>query len=113
MLFRAFCRPFRAQRGALTKTLLVMRLTSILLLSTCLHLSANSRAQKITISEHQSSLEKVFKEIKRQTGYLFVYRDEWLRETDKVDIDVKEGSLEEVLSLCFDNQPFTYVVIDK
>jgi TonB-linked SusC/RagA family outer membrane protein len=42
-----------------------------------------------------------------------VYRDEWLRETDKVDIDIKEGSLEEVLSLCFDKQPFTYVVIDK
>jgi TonB-linked SusC/RagA family outer membrane protein len=113
MLFSAFCHPFRVNRGVLTKTLLVMRLTSILLLSTCLHLSANSRAQKITLSEHHSSLEKVFREIKKQTGYLFVYRDEWLRETDKVDIDVKESSLDEVLSLCFDNQPFTYLVIDK
>jgi len=113
MLFSAFCNPFRVKRGVLTKTLLVMRLTSILLLSTCLHLSANSRAQKITLSEHHSSLEKVFREIKRQTGYLFVYRDEWLRETDKVDIDVKESPLDEVLSLCFDNQPFTYLVIDK
>jgi len=100
-------------RGDLTKTLLVMRLTSILLLSTCLHLSAKSRAQKITLSEHHSSLEKVFREIKKQTGYLFVYRDEWLRETGKVDIDIKDASLEEVLDLCFNSQPFTYVLIDK
>ncbi|MDO6432345.1 SusC/RagA family TonB-linked outer membrane protein [Flavitalea sp. BT771] len=90
-----------------------MRLTTILLLSTCLHLSANSRAQKITLSEHRSSLEKVFREIKKQTGYLFVYRDEWLKEADKVDVDVKEGSLEEVLKLCFDNQPFTYLIVDN
>lgn len=101
------------RKGVLTKTLLVMRLTTFLLLSTCLHLSANSRAQKITLSEHRSSLEKVFREIKKQTGYLFVYRDEWLKATDKVDIDVKEGSLEEVLKLCFDNQPFTYLIVDN
>ena len=55
-------------------------------------------------------MEKVFREIKKQTGYLFVYRDEWLKETGKVDIDVKEGTLEDVLKLCFDNQPFTYVI---
>lgn len=113
MLFRAFRPLFSVNRGVLTKTLLVMRLTSILLLSTCLHLSAKSRAQKITLSEHHSSLEKVFKEIKKQTGYLFVYRDEWLRATERVDIDVKEGTLEEVLDLCFEKQPFTYLVIDK
>ena len=101
------------KRGVLTKTLLAMRLTSILLLSACLHVSANSRAQKISLSEHGSSLEKVFREIKKQTGYLFVYRDEWLKEAQKVDIDIKGGTLEAVLDLCFAHQPFTYVIIDK
>ena len=107
-----FC-PFRFKRGDLTKTLLVMRLTSILLLATCLHLSAKTGAQRLTIFEQHSSLKKVFKEITGQTGYLFVYRDEWLRQAQRVDIAVKDASLQEVLSLCFNDQPFTYVIIDK
>ena len=113
MHFKALYAPLCLKRGDLTKTLLVMRLTSILLLATCLHLSAKTGAQRITLSEEHSSLRKVFKEITGQTGYLFVYRDEWLRQAQKVDISVKDASLQQVLDLCFSEQPFTYVIIDK
>ena len=111
--FKALFGPFRCKREVLTKTLLVMRLTSILLLVTCLHLSAKSRAQRITLTETRSSLKKVFKEITGQTGYLFVYRDEWLRQAQQVDITVQDASLQQVLEICFSDQPFTYVIIDK
>ena len=113
MLLTALFGPCRLQRKDLTKTLLVMRLTSILLLATCLHLSAKTRGQQITLSEEHASLGKVFRKITGQTGYLFVYRDEWLRQAQPVDINVKDASLQQVLDICFFGQPFTYVIIDK
>jgi len=97
MLLQAFYSPFRITRGDRTKTLLVMRLTSILLLAGTLQLSAKTVAQRVTLSEQHSSLGKIFKKITDQTGVLFVYRDEWLRQTQAVDIDVKDASLQEVL----------------
>ena len=113
MLLKAFFGPSVVKGKSLTKTLLVMRLTSILLLVTCMHLSARTRAQEITLSEQHSSLSKVFKKITDQTGFLFVYRDEWLKQTKDVDISVRNASLQQVLDICFSNQPFTYVIIDK
>jgi TonB-linked SusC/RagA family outer membrane protein len=107
------CKLLPIKQRFLTKTLLVMRLTSILLLTTCLQLSAKTKAQSITLSEDHASLEKVFKEIKEQTGYLFVYRDEWLQQTRKVHIQVKNATLQQVLEICFRQQPFTYTIIDK
>ncbi len=114
MLLRALKGASLPRRNAfITKTLLAMRLTSILLLATGLHLSARTLAQQINLSEQHVSLDKVFKKITEQTGYLFVYRDEWLKQTKSVSISVHDASLKEALDLCFDDQPFTYVIIDK
>jgi len=100
------------RRLFVTKTFLVMRLTTVLLLATCLHLSARTLGQ-INLSEQKASLDKVFKKITDQTGYLFVYRDEWLKQTKAVDISVRGASLKQVLDICFEDQPFTYVILDK
>lgn len=114
MLLRALKGASLPRRNAfITKTLLAMRLTSILLLATGLHLSARTLAQQINLSEQHVSLDKVFKKITDQTGYLFVYRDEWLKQTKSVSISVHSADLKEVLDLCFTDQPFTYVIIDK
>jgi TonB-linked SusC/RagA family outer membrane protein len=113
MLLRALKRVFLPRRNPfITKTLLVMRLTTILLLATCLHLSAKTLAQ-INLSEQHVSLDRVFRKVTDQTGYLFVYRDEWLKQTKNVSISVHDASLKQVLDICFDDQPFTYVIIDK
>jgi TonB-dependent starch-binding outer membrane protein SusC len=105
--------PLPGKRVLLTKTLLVMRLTTILLLATCLHLSAKTLAQPISLSEQHVPLPRIFKKITDQTGYLFVYRDEWLKQTNEVSISVQNANLKDVLDICFKNQPFTYVIIDK
>ncbi len=101
------------RKALFTKTFLVMRLTTILLLATCLHLSAKTLAQTISLSEQHVSLPRIFKKITDQTGYLFVYRDEWLKQTREVSISVQNANLKEVLDICFNDQPFTYVIIDK
>ena len=87
-----------------------MKLTAVLLFAACLQLSATSSAQSISISQRNTSLEKVFKEIHRKTGYQFFYQDELLRQAKKFDINVKDATIEEVLAVCFKDQPLNFII---
>ncbi|HSC37283.1 MAG TPA: STN domain-containing protein, partial [Chitinophagaceae bacterium] len=90
-----------------------MKLTSVLCIIACLHASAGGYAQKVTIYGQNASLKTIFKEIKRQTEYTFVYTDDFLLQSRKVTIDVKNAPLEAVLDICFRDQPFTYTIFNK
>ncbi len=109
--------PPGAQAGAFrlfkTKTFLVMKLAAILSIAACLRVSAAAFSQTITLSQQNTPLENVFKEIRKQTGYLFFYNSELLRKAKPVSIKVKDAVLEEVLALCFEEQPFSYTVVEK
>lgn len=70
-----------------------MKLTAVLLLAACLQVSAKTNAQSISISQRNTTLEKVFKEIHRKTGYQFFYQDELLRQAKSFDINVKDASV--------------------
>jgi TonB-linked SusC/RagA family outer membrane protein len=96
-----------------TKTLLIMKLTAALLLFASLQVSASAYSQKVTISVHNAPLEKVFKDLGRQTGYLFFFTDEMLQKARPVTIDVRNVSLEEALDICFKDQPLVYSVSQK
>jgi TonB-linked SusC/RagA family outer membrane protein len=95
------------------QTLRCMKITAFILLIFCLHVSANTLAQNVTLSEHNAPLEKVISEIKQQTGYSFFYNEDWLKQAKPVDLDVKNTSLDKVLQLCFVNQPFSYAIVNK
>ncbi|MFT4023679.1 MAG: TonB-dependent receptor [Flavihumibacter sp.] len=95
------------------KTLLVMKLTAFFLLTLSLHLSAKVSSQHITLDEKNTSLEKVFKKIKKQTGYDFWYEDKLLENTGKVNIRVSNATLAQVMDLCFSNQPLSWSVVGK
>ena len=60
-----------------------MKLTSIILLVTCLHVNASTYAQKVSLNENNISLQKVFEEIRKQTGYQFFYADEIIASAKK------------------------------
>ncbi|MBS1669717.1 MAG: TonB-dependent receptor [Bacteroidetes bacterium] len=90
-----------------------MKLTIILLTAICVQVSAKTYSQKITITEKNVPLEKVFKQIRKQTGYHFFYKDELLQKAGKVDIQMKDATIDEVLNECFKNQPFSYLIIEK
>ena len=97
----------------ITKTLLIMKLTAFFLVAACLNVSASGYSQKVTLVAKKATLQKVFKEINRQTGFQFFYRDDLLNKAGRVDIDVKDAKLEEVLELCFNNLPLTYTILEK
>jgi TonB-dependent SusC/RagA subfamily outer membrane receptor len=95
------------------KLIMRINLTVILLISCLLQVSASSYAQKINLTKTNVSLTEVFKEIRKQSGYDFIYATPQLKLARKVDVFARNASLTEVLEKCFANQPFTYEVQNK
>ncbi|MBW7893032.1 MAG: carboxypeptidase-like regulatory domain-containing protein, partial [Chitinophagaceae bacterium] len=90
----------------------IMRLTAILLTVAFLQVHAKSYPQ-ITLSLKNVSVEKVFYEIERQSGYGFLYTKAILADFPTVTIKVRNASVNEVLNECFKDQPMTYTIEDK
>lgn len=83
-----------------------MKITSIILLSACLTARAKGYAQ-ITLSEKNAPLQKVFKEIARQSGYDFLYSTELMLQAGKVSVDVTNVTLKQAIEACLKNKPLT------
>jgi len=98
-------------RQTLKHILLVMKLTTFLLIIALVQASAKGYSQ-ITLHEKNAPLEKVFKEIKQQSGYAFIYENSAIDQT-KISLDVNNASLESTLKVCFANLPLTYKIVDK
>jgi TonB-linked SusC/RagA family outer membrane protein len=90
-----------------------MKLTAFLVVMACLQVSTRVYSQKVSLSLTNVSLEKVFKEITRQTGYSFLYTDEVLNSTQNVDIRIKNVPLEVALERTFTNQPLTWSIVAR
>lgn len=93
------------------KTVVLMKfflLNGILLL-----VSGSVCAQNITITLINAPLEKVFKEIKKQSGYNFVYTRDQIKKAVPVSIKVRDEPLKTVLDICFRDQPLAYITDGK
>jgi TonB-dependent starch-binding outer membrane protein SusC len=91
--------------------LLIMKLTTLLLIIALMQASAKGYSQ-ITLHAVNMPLEKVFESIKKQTGYVFFYTGTDL-ENAKVNIQVNNASIDETLSKCLKDLPYTYKIVDK
>lgn len=106
----------KAKAGSQTKiiqTLIIMKLTLLIIMIASLQVQAKIGLgqDKITLSEKNADLEIVLHKISLQSGYQCFYKSQWLQGAQKINIEVKNASLEEVLTICFKNQPFTYSII--
>lgn len=110
MLFKEICSP---RREGMSKFLLFMRLTCLLLLAGCLSVSAHSYSQKVSLKVNQASLETVFKNIQQQTGYIFFYDELLLKSKGTVSAEIKNATLQEALAICFKDKNLTYSIIGK
>ena len=90
-----------------------MKITALLLFSVCLTASAGGTAQKVSISANNVNLEKVFKEIKKQTDFVFFYDASVLKGIKPVSIHVKNASVEEVLKKILKGQPLDFSIERK
>lgn len=114
MQLYALCKRRRMPGLCLSKIFLVMKLTMFLTIAVILQASANGFSQeKITLSGSNVPLEKIFKDIRKQSGYNFLYNDRLLSHATLVNIQVNNAGLNDVLKMCLKDQPLSYDIIDK
>jgi TonB-linked SusC/RagA family outer membrane protein len=92
------------------KLLLIMRLVTIILIATIMHVSAAGFAQKITLVEKQGSLKSIIKKIGKQSNYNFLYTERQLSASYPININVYSMELNQVLELIFKDQPLNFTI---
>lgn len=112
-MYKKYTRKIVMPNRHLTKLLLYMRLTTVILIATIMQVSAAGFAQKITISEKNATIKSVFQKIRKQSGYNFLYTEDQLQHAAPVNIRVAGVELKEVLDQIFDQQQLTYAIDEK
>ena len=104
---------FRLSRN-FTQMLVIMKLTAIFIfLFTFQVVAEEGHSQNVSLEMQNSSLKKVFKEIKKQTGYYFLYSVELLMNEGKVTLAIRNARLEDALKKCLENSSLTFSIVEK
>ena len=90
----------------------IIRLTLVFLAVFAFQLRA-SYAQTVSIAKTNAKIVDIFKEIRKQTGFDFVYTSSQISEAKPVTINVQKVSLDDALAACFKNQPLSYTIKNK
>lgn len=90
-----------------------MRLTIILLFVGMLQVNAKVFSQNVTFTGKNVPLENIFTEVKKQTGYMFLYPKKVMEGTRNVDVQANRMPLLDFLELVFRNQPVKYTIESK
>ncbi|MFB2118842.1 SusC/RagA family TonB-linked outer membrane protein [Parapedobacter sp. 2B3] len=93
--------------------LLAMKLALLLLLAFSLHATADALAQKIDIQVSNQPLDVVFKKIREQSDYSFVFKASFLQYAKPVTVAIKDKEITDVLPIIFAGQPFDYEIKGK
>lgn len=91
----------------------VMKLTLLFITVGLLQANANGYSQQLTMDVKDESLIRVFAIIKKQTGYVYFGATELLSKAKPVTFKVRNEPLDNVLRLCFRDQPLDYVIDGK
>jgi TonB-linked SusC/RagA family outer membrane protein len=92
------------------KMWLFMRLTTVLLIASLMQVSAASFGQLVSINQKNVPLRVVFKEIRNQTGYDFVFERQTSEAELKITIFVKKATVEEVLRTALSGLPYSFEI---
>lgn len=90
-----------------------MKLSIIFLLAATLPAMASVNGQTVTFSKKNASLESVFSEIRKQTGFNFLYKDALLSGTKRITIQAKNTPVKNVLDEVFKFLPLDFEMLDN
>lgn len=106
-------RNARGGMRPITKILLVMKLTMILLTAAFLTVSAKGISQKINYRAENAPLEKVLEVVKKQTGYIFLYDESLLKQATVVNITAYNMPLDQFLKELFSGKGIEFTYFNK
>ncbi len=96
------------RRNVVTKTLLVMKLSMILILVGTLHVAARTSAQRVTYTAKNTELTAVLSAIHEQTGYVFFYDKEYLDGLHPISVSLQDATINEAVTLTLKNLPLEF-----
>jgi hypothetical protein len=91
----------------------IMRLTIIIITCCLMQVSAAGYGQNITLKRANTTLEKVFEEIRKQSGYDFFYDADLSLGNKKVSLELKNADIDEALKMALSGQPYTYAIENR
>ena len=96
------------------KTILIMRLSIILILLSVLTTSASvySQSTKISLDLKNVTITEAFNVIENQTYFRFVYDDKLFNDERIVSLNVKDQNIEEVLRQIFPDNEVSYKILE-
>ena len=97
----------------LARYIIIMKLTFILILISCLHVSANSYSQTITLSLKSVELKKALQVIEKHTTYRFLYSERKIDRNDKVNINVTNADISRVMDQLLSGTDLTYKELEN
>jgi TonB-linked SusC/RagA family outer membrane protein len=90
-----------------------IKLCLFLLISFHLQAYMPGESQVVTLLFKDAPLQKVFAEIKKQTGYSFAYSETDLSAARRVNINIANTRIQDALSVLFQDQPLSFTIIEK
>jgi len=85
------------QKRWLIKSLLIMKLTFIIVLISCIQVSAKSYSQKVTVNLKSVNLKKALSTIEKHSDFRFLYSERKIDNNDKVNINVTDADISQVM----------------
>ncbi|PXY00987.1 SusC/RagA family TonB-linked outer membrane protein [Marinifilum breve] len=103
---------WRCMSPSIRKTLLVMKLSFILILVGSLQLSASVLLGQQVSVQAKTSLVDVLEDLNNQTGTYFMYNVNEIDDEIEVQLDMQDASLEEVLNEICKQAPVNYEIVE-
>ncbi|PTT00940.1 hypothetical protein DBR11_08620 [Pedobacter sp. HMWF019] len=91
----------------------IMKITTIILTAFLLQVSASTKAQRINMSTSNSSLKKTLADVRRQTGFIVLYKSEQLKQAQPVSVHLDHATLEEAMKEILKGQDLTFLIRDQ
>ncbi|SEN58634.1 TonB-linked outer membrane protein, SusC/RagA family [Mucilaginibacter gossypiicola] len=87
------------------KVILLMKAVFLFVLATCVQVSAKVYSQqKFTLSLKQAEVSSILTKIQKQSDYRFFYNYASIKKLGKVDLDVKDATIDELLAAIIDDK---------
>ncbi|TYR37345.1 TonB-dependent receptor [Sphingobacterium phlebotomi] len=92
----------------ISRTSLLILKTIVAVMMLGFQLQASTLAQSVTANFKNAHLKDVFEQLRKQTGVGFLYKEEDLKDSRRVNASFENKPLEGVLQSCFAGQPLVY-----
>jgi TonB-dependent starch-binding outer membrane protein SusC len=97
------------------KLLLIMKLTFLITFLTVMQVfgSVYSQNARLSLSVEDKSMREVFKLIEQESNFRFFYNDEFNELNKKVNLEVSEEKIDDILTAILDNSEVTYRILEN